>query len=287
MKIFILAALITGAQAQVGSAEVVAVMSSESGHYKEAFSGFQEAFGQPIRVVNLQTEKTKTFESKLVVAFGVKAAMEEYQPGTSLIICLAPGASVRPDRPQGISTYIEMAPQAGLLFPKLKALQPLLQRLAIFWASDSLKNYVLQLEKDSASANLKIILVRMADSSLLPERLREIQGKVDAFIVMPDPLIINSQNFTTMKVFSWSNHVPFYVPTAGLVEMGGTACVSSSFKEIGYKAAQVAQNVLKGKPMERTVYADKVEMTINLKAAEQVNLKIPPEVLEKANKVFR
>lgn len=286
-KLF-LAGILWLAAAQTATAEdVVAVLSSGSEHYKEALAGFQEALGQPVHVVQLQNGKPSPNRGqKLVVAFGAKAVLEQSEAATPVIACMAPAVPLRRDRMGGTYVAVEMAPRPDILFPQLKKIQPSLKRVALFWASDPVKGHLQQMESASKLAGIELTLIKVEDPLLLPQHLREIKGKTDALMILPDPVLINSQNFTTLKDFSWNNRVPFYVPTMGLVELGGTACVASSFKAMGRRAAKAALDLLRGAKMESVVYPEEVEMGVNLTAANTTGLKIPPEVLNKMGKVY-
>lgn len=268
---------------QIGKAQerdIIAVLSSNSAHYKEALNGFRETMNRPIQVVNLQEEKFKNeISGKLIVTFGAKAAMYSYPNKTDIIVCMAPGVQTDNGESFNSFTFIEMAPRASVQLTALKNLQPGLKRLNVFWASPSIKSYLEELKKTAAAAQIQITLIKIDDASLLPRKLREIQGTADALMLPPDPLLVNAQNFTTIKDFSHGNNIPFYAPTAGLVEMGATASVSTSFREIGATAAVTAQKIIDGVTIEKIIYPAKSETVVNLKTAQAANIKITPDIL--------
>jgi hypothetical protein len=95
-----------------------------------------------------------------------------------------------------------------------------------------------------------------------------------------------NQNFTTIKDFSWANHLPFYVPTEGLVEKGGTASISSSFNDIGGAAAKAARDILNGNHVKGIVYSEKVGIAVNVSVAKSNNLILSPAFLQKIDKSY-
>ena len=73
------------------------------------------------------------------------------------------------------------------------------------------------------------------------------------------------------------------------VDEGGLMSYGADFGELYRRAAVYVDKILKGaKPADLPVQqATKFEFVINLKAAKQIGLTIPPRVLERANKVIK
>jgi putative tryptophan/tyrosine transport system substrate-binding protein len=83
--------------------------------------------------------------------------------------------------------------------------------------------------------------------------------------------------------------LPAIYPQKEFVDEGGLMFYGADFDEIYRRAAVYVDKILKGaKPADLPVQqATKFEFVINLKAAKQIGLTIPVNMLERANKVIR
>jgi putative ABC transport system substrate-binding protein len=85
------------------------------------------------------------------------------------------------------------------------------------------------------------------------------------------------------------NRLPAIYFDKGFVDEGGLMSYGADFDDLYRRAAVYADKILRGaKPAELPVQqAKKFEFVINLKAAKQIGLTIPVNVLERANQVIR
>jgi putative tryptophan/tyrosine transport system substrate-binding protein len=83
--------------------------------------------------------------------------------------------------------------------------------------------------------------------------------------------------------------LPTIYEQAAFVEAGGLMSYGVSFADLDRRAATYVDKILKGiKPADLPVeQPKKFEFIINLKAAKQIGLTIPPNVLARADKVIR
>jgi len=102
-----------------------------------------------------------------------------------------------------------------------------------------------------------------------------------------DPVfIINQKRIVALAAKS---ALPAIYPWKEIVDSGGLMSYGPSFPDLWRRAAIYVDKILKGAkpadlPVERPMRA---EFVINLKAAKEIGLVIPPEVLQRADKVIR
>ncbi len=271
-----------------GAQEVVAVLSSDLAPYREAYQGFAAALGQPVTQVNLQTGHLRIGrDTRVVVAFGGKAAMAEYPEDLTLVYCMAPGTILAPDQRQGTTIRINMLPPADQVVGTLKDLQPPLKNLAILWVTDTMNDYAAQLQRAGEARGLEVAAEHLRYPDQLPDSLRRLVSKgVEALWLPPDPLLINAGSFALLREFSRANKVPLYAPTAGFAEEGAVAAVGVSFAQNGRTAAEVALEILAGHQAPAEVYPDEYEITLNLGAAAALGIRFPPGIQSRAHRII-
>jgi putative ABC transport system substrate-binding protein len=89
--------------------------------------------------------------------------------------------------------------------------------------------------------------------------------------------------------FAAKNKLPAIYGREEFVEDGGLLSYSASIIDLTRRSAMYVDKILKGvKPADLPVEQPmKFEFIINLKAAKQIGLTVPPNVLARADKVIR
>jgi putative ABC transport system substrate-binding protein len=114
-----------------------------------------------------------------------------------------------------------------------------------------------------------------------------IAGQARALQVLGSGLIISNRN--RIAEFATKNRLPTMFADAAHVEAGGLMSYGPNALDLYRRAATYVDKILKGaKPADLPVEQPmKFELVINLKTAKQIGLTIPPNVLARADKVFK
>ena len=265
----------------------VAVLSMNSGAYLEAFSAFQAAYGGEVAYYDLSSQKPELDKAtKLLLTFGGKAANYPYPGGINIIYCLAPGLLLKPSAREARSVSIALVPDLSATFSKIKAIQPGLKRLHVFWASSGYSHYEQAVKDAGARSSIQVTTFRLEGPASLPAALRRALGEADAIWLPPDPLIVTRENLLILREFSWENRFPFYGSTKSMTREGAVASFGISFAEMGKAAARAAKTLNNGGPLPETVFPEKTETTLNAAAAAKLGLEFPRSVLDEAGYLF-
>ena len=204
--------------------------------------------------------------------------------GDGFVASLArPGGNIT-----GLST---LAPEiSGKRLEILKEIVPRLSRVVVFETSttpgtaQSLKET--ELAAVAFSVKLNYLDIRAAKD--IEEAFRAAsEERADAALTL-DSAVFNSQR-TQFVALAVKNRLPVIYHNSLFVEPGGLMSYGVNFTDLHRRAATYVDKILKGaKPADLPVeQPKKFEFIVNLKAAKQIGLTIPPNVLARADKVIK
>ena len=195
-------------------------------------------------------------------------------------------------RPGGnITGLAALAPElSGKRLELLKEIVPKLSRLTLLWTSTMLGNVQVLKEAEPAAAafGVKVKSLDVLDPTDIETIFREVDKEhTDALLLLPS-FVLNSQRKQVVEL-AIKSRLPtmFYDPE--WVEDGGLMSYGISFADLYQRAATYVDKILKGaKPGDLPIeQPQKFELVINLKAAKQIGLTIPPNVLARADRVIK
>jgi putative ABC transport system substrate-binding protein len=113
------------------------------------------------------------------------------------------------------------------------------------------------------------------------------QEHAEGVLVLTTPVLISRRK--QVAELAVKDRLPTIYGRPEYVEDGGLLSYATSFTDLSRRAAIYVDKILKGaKPAELPVeQPTKFELIINLKAAKQIGLTIPPSVLARADKIIR
>jgi len=113
------------------------------------------------------------------------------------------------------------------------------------------------------------------------------EQRAEAFIVFGGPILTAQR--TRILEYVVKNRLPAIYPNGEYVEDGGLMGYGPNIVNLFRRAPIYVDKILKGaKPGDLPVeQPKKFELAINLKAAKQIGLTIPPSVLARADRVIK
>jgi putative ABC transport system substrate-binding protein len=195
-------------------------------------------------------------------------------------------------RPGGnITGLSSLAPElSGKRLELLKEIVPGLSRVAVLWASTTPGSAQALREMEGAAGGLGVKLQSLdivgpkdIETSFRAAR----KGRADAVLVMSSG-VLNAHR-KQLAELAVKSGLPAIYFRSEFVEDGGLMSYGASFTDMDRRAATYVDKILKGtKPADLPVeQPKKFELIINLKAAKQIGLTIPPNVLVRADRVIK
>ena len=184
-----------------------------------------------------------------------------------------------------------MAPDLdGKRLELLKEAFPKVARVAFLWEPGGPRGNLALTEMEAAAKALGLKLLSLEVRSLDDFEgafARAKRERAQALITTPGPLI-NTQQRQVLD-FAAKNRLPAMYPTSEFVEAGGLMSYAPNYTDLWRRAADFVDKILKGtKPADIPVeQPTKFEFLVNLKAAKQIGVTIPPNVLARADRVIK
>jgi putative tryptophan/tyrosine transport system substrate-binding protein len=171
----------------------------------------------------------------------------------------------------------------------LKEVIPGITQIAVLWSPSASTTAALKATQAAADAlrlQLQSMEVRSPDDFTgVSETI--VKRRVRALLTNPSPVLNTIR--TRVVEFATKNRLPAMYANLQFVESGGLMAYAHSSVDAYRRAAVYVDKILKGtKPADLPVeLPTKVELVISLKAAKQIGLTIPPNVLARADRVIR
>jgi putative ABC transport system substrate-binding protein len=179
---------------------------------------------------------------------------------------------------------------SGKQLELLKEILPKLARLAVFSDTTEPGNPQAVKATDAAAKGFGVQVFYMdvqTQKDIDPAFRAATKKRAEALLVMPTPAM-NQYRKQIIDVAA-KGRLPGIYPRAEYVEEGGLATYGVNTSDLFRRAAIFVGKILKGaKPADLPVeQPQKFDLLFNLKAAKQIGLTIPPNVLARADRVIR
>src|SRR5215510_286589 len=146
-----------------------------------------------------------------------------------------------------------------------------------------------QVAAQALGVKLQLVEVKAQDPDIDDAFRIIVKERIGALITSPSPLITLTLHRKRILELVAQTRMPAIHPSVQWIDDGGLMYYGASTSDLFRRAATFVDKILKGaKPADLPVEQPmKFEFIINLKAAKQIGLTIPPNVLARADKVIR
>ena len=266
---------------------------------KNIFIEWRSAEGNPDRVPKLAADLVQ-LKVDLIVTAGSRATQSAREATGAIPIVMAQdpdpvanGFVASLARPGGNITGLSiLSPElSGKRLELLKEMVPKLSRVAVFGTSTSAEDRKSLEEIKLAAEAMKVQLQYLdvlTGKDIDPGFRAATKARAEAILWAVSGSIFRPHR-TQILELAVKSQLPVIYNSAESVEAGGLMSYGVSLPDLGRRAAAYVDKILKGsKPADLPVeQPTKFEFIINLKAAKQIGLTVPPNVLARADRVIR
>ena len=259
---------------------------------------YRSAEGKFARLPDLASELVR-FKVDVIVTGGPTATRPAREATKTIPIVMAQdsdpvgnGFVASLARPGGnITGLSNLHPElSGKQLELLKEIVPRLSRVAILGNSTEPGNAqaLRETERAAGAFGVQLQILDVRGPKDVETAFREARrGRADAVLVLSSPVVTSQRG--QVADLAVKSRLPTIHQVSGFVEDGGLITYGVSIADLWRRAAIYVDKIVKGaKPADLPVeQPTKFEFIINLKAAKQIGLTIPPNVLARAYKVIK
>jgi putative ABC transport system substrate-binding protein len=296
-KMAIVGILHSAPVATIGSPGIVAIRSGlrDLGYaegqnivleFRSPTGGLEQLPGHAAELVRLNAD--------VIIAIG-PTAVRAARDATSVLPIVAMDLETDPvaagfarslGRPGGNITGLFMDPALpGKWLELLRAVVPGIQDMGVLWDSGSGSAQVIAVKTAAQGVTVKLQVLEIRNAVDLEAVLGAgVNGGAKAFLVLSSPLVGSTVNSKRIAVFAASNRLPAISLFRSFAEAGGLMSYGPNILDVYRSTSPFVDKILKGaKPGDLPIaWPDKYELVINRKAANALDLTIPPSLDGKA-----
>jgi putative ABC transport system substrate-binding protein len=253
------------------------------------------AGGNPDRLPDLAADLVR-LKVEVIFAGGAAVGAVKRATGTIPIVFIAEGDPVGSGlvaslaRPGGNITGLAILADelAGKRLELLKETVPRISRVAVLRHSTSDVSHLKATEAAASSLGFQLQILEVKYSNDFDSAFGAAKkGGAEALIELPSSFLATHRK--SLVDLAAKSRLPAMYEHSGFANDGGLMSYGPNLPDIYRRAAIYVNKILKGaKPADLPVeQPTKFELVINLRAAKQIGLTIPPNVLARADRVIK
>ena len=171
---------------------------------------------------------------------------------------------------------------------KFKLIVPGLRKIGVIFTRDS-EPVVTEADRVCKDIGIELVPVSISSEKEIPEAISNLEHKIDGLWSVADTIIFTPQSTQYLLLYTLRNGIPFMGPFSSFVQAGALFSLIWDDKDIGRQAGELGLRVLSGEdPAKIPITTPRmIYLILNLRTAEQINLKIPPQIVSVAKEVYQ
>jgi putative ABC transport system substrate-binding protein len=309
VTLIILVCWIPTPPAYAGQIRVAVVESRQIKAYDLALDGFTEALvkrgyaASMVRyVVGEDVNTPEDFKAKVeetgadvVLALGTSAARLVKDAGTSIPSVFS---MVSEPAQSGLlnSDSADGTPMTGVCldvpvenqFKSLLDVVPRARKIGVIYNPEESQFMVDEARHAANRMGLGLVTYEVHSEAEVHEGLNSLRPRIDALWLVSDRTVLTTTSLQYVFLFAFQTNLPLMGVSEHFVRMGALVAVGPDYYDVGSQSGEFAAQILGGRNPEELPVASprKVQLSLNLRTAEIIGLRIPEVVVRKATSVY-
>jgi putative ABC transport system substrate-binding protein len=280
---------------------IVVVRDQEFNAYGQAYAGFKQEIKKSkkqLRFVfyNLKKQHSEEVigdiilkEPELIFTLGAKATrlIKKRITKIPVIFCLVldpigdgfvKSRISSGNNLTGICLYIPASTQ----FLALKQIIPFAKRIGVIYNPLKTGSTIKEGKKVAKNLGLQLVTRIVNFQKEVPKALKSFKNNIDVLWIIVDTTVYTSRSISFVLETALKNKIPVLGFSVNMVKAGALLSLYADYKDMGRQAGEIAVRILDGeKPEEIPIsFPRKINMSINLKVAELMEIDIQEETIE-------
>lgn len=289
LAIAALAACTAGCPVPAESFELIVVKNADLKLYQDVIRGIKDSCDCTVHEMMLgedeNTDKVLKKAPDAVVTVGTAVFKKIRSIKTLPVVytLVMPSETAGPLLPNISGVSMDIDPAASIaamteVFPRAK-------RIGLLYDPRFTAALVGEAVKAATAVGIRLVAKQAHDPREIPGLLDELHGKIDILWMLPDPTVVTAAMVDYLLRFSFQRNVPVFSFSHKYVEMGAVAALVVDPYDMGAQAGEIVNTLSTGRTRAIRVYAQTSRMTINMKVAAKMGLKIRYEIIKRADKI--
>ena len=287
----VLAVFAAASLGYAATCRAIVVKSANLKPYQDALRGFDDATRCDVHEVRSrdvdELEDMHLSSHDVVVAIGTTAFKKvRALKNPEIVYIMVISSEADRDRSPNISG-VSMDIDPSTVIESIKEVVPSAKKIGLLYNPRYTLSYVNEAKQAARAAGIDLAARQVHDPSEIVAALNEIHDGMDVLWMLPDPTVVSEETVDYLLRYSIQHSIPIFTFSKKYVDMGAIASLDMDPYNMGAQAAEIVERIVKGDSGGDgiRVYPRAVRLSINVKAAEKMGLKIRDEVLKKAGNV--
>ena len=191
------------------------------------------------------------------------------------------------EAPEGNLTGASLDVPLRIQLEKFKLIVPHLKSVGVLYTPET-EPLIRQARSVSEDLGIKLVALSIESEKEIPSVLERLRDEVDGIWAVADPTIFTPQSTQFILLYTLRNGLPLMGLTPSFVQAGALFTLAPDYKDVGRQAGEMALEIISGKdPKHISISVPRmIYLYLNLKTANQINLKVSPDLVQVAKEVF-